>query len=52
MHGHSAVDIHAHYFPEAYLRLIETQGSRFDAKCDFSDPRGPKISIGETQIRR
>ncbi len=50
MNGHSAIDIHAHYFPEAYLRLIETQGSRFDAVCDFSDPRGPSISVGETRM--
>jgi aminocarboxymuconate-semialdehyde decarboxylase len=50
MNGHSAIDIHAHYFPEAYLRLIETQGSRFDAGCDFSDPRGPMISIGGAQM--
>lgn len=35
MNGHSAVDIHAHYFPESYLRLIETQCSRFDAACGF-----------------
>jgi aminocarboxymuconate-semialdehyde decarboxylase len=50
MNGHSAIDIHAHYFPETYLRLIETQGSRFDAGCDFSDPRGPKISVGGSRM--
>jgi len=50
MNGHSAIDIHAHYFPESYLRLIETQGSRFDARCDFSDPRGPMISIGDIRM--
>ena len=46
MNGHSAIDIHAHFFPEPYLRLIEKDGSRFDAGCDFSHPDGPSITVG------
>jgi aminocarboxymuconate-semialdehyde decarboxylase len=36
MHSHSAIDIHAHYFPEAYLKLIASEGAAFDAGCDFN----------------
>lgn len=50
MHGHSAIDIHAHYFPEPYLRLIEKEGAASDAGCDFSDPKGPSITIGATKM--
>ena len=46
MHAHSAIDIHAHYFPEPFLRLIAEHGADFDADCDFSDPRGPRIKVG------
>lgn len=35
MHPHSPIDIHAHYYPEGYLRLIEQHGSRFDASCEI-----------------
>ena len=47
MHGHSAIDIHAHYFPEPYLRLLAEEGDKFGAGCDFSDPKGPRISVGQ-----
>jgi aminocarboxymuconate-semialdehyde decarboxylase len=42
----AAIDIHAHYFPEAYLRAIETQGERFGITLDRSDAAGPAIKIG------
>ena len=35
MHRHSPIDIHAHYYPEGYLRLIERHGSRFGASCEI-----------------
>ncbi|HXH83140.1 MAG TPA: amidohydrolase family protein [Candidatus Tectomicrobia bacterium] len=41
-----AIDIHAHYFPEAYLRAIETQGEHFGVTLDRSDPAGPAIKVG------
>ncbi len=41
-----AIDIHAHYFPEAYLRAIETQGERSGITLDRSDAAGPAIKIG------
>ncbi|MBI4607550.1 MAG: amidohydrolase [Candidatus Rokubacteria bacterium] len=40
------VDIHAHYFPEPYLRAIETQGEAFGVKLNRSDPAGPAIQVG------
>jgi len=44
--GPRAIDIHAHYFPEVYLRAIETQGERFGITLDRSDALGPAIKIG------
>ena len=32
-----AIDIHAHYFPEAYLDLVATEGKRFDATYYMTD---------------
>jgi aminocarboxymuconate-semialdehyde decarboxylase len=36
-----AIDIHAHYFPERYLDLIERAGAAFGASIDRSNARGP-----------
>jgi len=44
--GPRAIDIHAHYFPEVYLRAIETQGERFGITLDRSDALGPAIKVG------
>jgi aminocarboxymuconate-semialdehyde decarboxylase len=41
-----AVDIHAHFFPEEYLKLIETEGGAFGIRLDHSNPRGPAFQIG------
>jgi aminocarboxymuconate-semialdehyde decarboxylase len=38
-----AIDIHAHFFPERYLGLIERAGAPFGASIDRSHPRGPVI---------
>jgi aminocarboxymuconate-semialdehyde decarboxylase len=38
-----AVDIHAHYFPERYLDLIERAAGAFGASLDRSHPAGPAI---------
>ncbi len=40
------IDIHAHYFPEAYLRVLETEGPAFGVTLDRSDPAGPSIKAG------
>ena len=31
------IDIHAHYFPETYLDLVNTEGKRFDASWHMTD---------------
>jgi aminocarboxymuconate-semialdehyde decarboxylase len=35
--GVSVIDIHAHYFPEAYLDLVANDGKRFDASYRMTD---------------
>ena len=55
MHDHSPIDIHAHYYPEGYLRLIEKHGSRFDAGARITAEgftiTTPKIKIGPLPLR-
>lgn len=43
------VDIHAHFVPEGYLRLIETDGKAHGASLR-AGPEGPSIVIGEVAI--
>lgn len=40
------VDIHAHFFPEAYLHAIEAEGEALGVRLDRSNPRGPAIRVG------
>ena len=40
-----AVDIHAHFFPERYLDLIDRAGRAFGASIDRTDARGPAIVV-------
>jgi aminocarboxymuconate-semialdehyde decarboxylase len=39
------IDIHAHYFPETYLKLIEQEGAAFNVRLSRDDPRGPVIQM-------
>ena len=41
-----AIDIHAHYFPEAYLATLQERGPAFGITVDRSDPAGPAIGMG------
>ncbi len=41
-----SIDIHAHFFPEAYLDLIEAEGGTFGAGIRRDDPKGPAIEVG------
>jgi aminocarboxymuconate-semialdehyde decarboxylase len=38
------IDVHAHFFPEPFLRAIEEDGGAF-AQVDRGDPRGPVIAV-------
>jgi aminocarboxymuconate-semialdehyde decarboxylase len=40
-----AIDIHSHFFPERYLKLIEVEGAASGARLDRSDPRGVRIVL-------
>ena len=43
--GKVGIDIHSHYYPESYLRLIEAEGGPFGAHFERT-PQGPKVRIG------
>jgi len=45
--GKTGVDIHAHYYPEAYLRMIEAEGGPFGAHFERT-PQGVKVRAGST----
>lgn len=45
-HQHT-IDIHAHYYPKSYLDLMTEHGAPFDAGCDWSNPRGPRMKVGK-----
>ncbi len=49
MNKFQTIDIHAHFYPEAYLRLIETHGTEFGISCSYADPKGPVISVNGTK---
>lgn len=39
------IDIHAHFFPEMFLRLIEHEGAAVGARLDRTNPAGPALVI-------
>jgi aminocarboxymuconate-semialdehyde decarboxylase len=39
-----SIDIHAHFFPRAYLELIAAEGEPFGMTCEPDRPGGPVIS--------
>lgn len=39
------IDIHSHFFPEGYLRIIEMEGASVGARIDRSNPAGLSIAI-------
>ena len=38
------IDVHAHFFPESFLRLIELEGTPYGGRIDQT-PRGPVITV-------
>lgn len=40
-----AIDVHAHFFPERFLKLVEEEGPAFGARLDRSNPKGPAIVL-------
>jgi aminocarboxymuconate-semialdehyde decarboxylase len=45
----AAVDIHAHYFPEAFFAIVEEAGAPFGARIDRSHAAGPVIDLRGTR---
>lgn len=43
------VDIHAHFFPEGYLKLTAEEGERCGVRLSRSDPKGPVIEAGQVR---
>lgn len=42
----AGVDVHAHFFPESFIRLVEQSGASFGAGVERSDPGGPVLVVG------
>ena len=40
------IDVHAHYFPETFIRVVEEAGASFGASVDRSNPKGPVLVVG------
>ena len=40
------IDIHAHFFPQAFIDLMESEGGADGGGVDRSDPRGPRVGVG------
>lgn len=54
MQNYEIIDIHAHYYPEAYLQLVAAEGEQHGIHCRWSNGVQPEISIGgiKTPIER
>jgi aminocarboxymuconate-semialdehyde decarboxylase len=46
-HPHHAIDTHAHFYPESYLRLIEQEGKASGAELRRIEGQGPALKVGE-----
>src|SRR5574342_629474 len=45
-HKHSAIDVHAHYFPQAFLDLVEKYGPARGFEYRFVEGKGPQFKHG------
>jgi len=48
--GRGAVDVHAHYFPERFVKSINEQGGPPGVSFDLSNPNAPIFNIGGGRI--
>ncbi|MBI4594135.1 MAG: amidohydrolase [Candidatus Rokubacteria bacterium] len=39
------IDVHSHFFPESYLRLLEQEGGAVNARIDRTNPKGLSIVV-------
>jgi aminocarboxymuconate-semialdehyde decarboxylase len=45
----AGIDVHAHFFPESFIRLIEASGATSGAGVDRSNPKGPVLVVGASR---
>ncbi|MBI4589678.1 MAG: amidohydrolase [Candidatus Rokubacteria bacterium] len=45
-----SVDIHAHFYPADYLKLIAEEGERFGVRLSRADPKGPVLETGLLRV--
>src|ERR1700687_5239983 len=43
------IDVHAHFFPETFIRVVEEAGASFGAGVDRSNPAGPALVLGASR---
>jgi len=43
------IDVHAHFFPESFIRVVEEGGASFGAGVDRSNPKGPVLLTGASR---
>ncbi len=46
-HAQSPIDIHAHFYPESYLKIIRDEGGPLGAEMKMVEGKGPTIKIGD-----
>ncbi|MSP96959.1 MAG: amidohydrolase [Betaproteobacteria bacterium] len=45
-HAHGPIDVHAHYFPPAFLDLIEQHGAAYGIEWQAVEGKGPQFKLG------
>ncbi|MCY4542490.1 MAG: amidohydrolase family protein [Rhodobacteraceae bacterium] len=50
MRSPAPIDIHAHFYPEAYLRLVAEEGDRHGIGCVWNEGELPVIDIGAVSM--
>jgi len=45
-HRHNAIDVHAHYYPKAFLDLVAAQGPAHGVEWRMIEGKGPQFKIG------
>src|SRR3970040_557323 len=43
------IDVHAHFFPETFIRVVEEAGASFGGGVDRSNPKGPALVVGASR---
>ena len=43
------IDVHAHFFPETFMRAMEEAGGPFGAGVDRTNPRGPVLFVRDSR---